>query len=152
MQVPLKIVFRDVPASTAVEAKVTEHVRALERYFDRLTGCRVTVARPHRHQHKGQPYEVSIRLTVPGGVLNVIRGRSRRGAQEDVYVLLHDAFHAARRALEDYARKLRGNVKAHQPRPRRRNALELTPAEHEAWLLSQPVPGSLFDGSDSAQA
>jgi len=34
---------------------------------------------------------------------------------EDVYV---DAFDAAKRQLEDYVRKMRGDVKTHQPRMR----------------------------------
>jgi cold shock CspA family protein len=40
----------------------------------------------------------------------------------DVYVAVRDAFRAARRQLEDYARKRRGHVKTHEPTPHGRIA------------------------------
>ncbi|MGH8731193.1 MAG: hypothetical protein ACREVF_05715 [Burkholderiales bacterium] len=39
-------------------------------------------------------------------------------AHEDVYVALRDAFNAASRQLEDSIRRMRGDVKHHQGRPR----------------------------------
>ena len=37
-------------------------------------------------------------------------------AKKDVYVELRDAFDAARRKLENFARESRGDVKHHEPR------------------------------------
>ncbi len=39
-------------------------------------------------------------------------------ANEDVYVAIRDAFAAATRQLEDYARRLSGDVKTHEPPPK----------------------------------
>ena len=39
-----------------------------------------------------------------------------RDHDEDVYVALRDAFDAAKRQLEDYARKIRGDIKSHEPK------------------------------------
>jgi cold shock CspA family protein len=36
-------------------------------------------------------------------------------AHEDVYVAVRDAFDAAKRQLEDYGRRQRGDIKAHTP-------------------------------------
>ena len=41
-----------------------------------------------------------------------------RDHAEDVHIALRDAFDAAKRQLEDYARKMRGDVKTHQPKRR----------------------------------
>jgi hypothetical protein len=48
---------------------------------------------------------------VPGGELAVTRQHD-----EDLQVALRDAFRAARRRLEDYARTQRGDVKRRAPR------------------------------------
>ena len=39
-----------------------------------------------------------------------------RDHAEDVYVALRDAFDAAIRQLKDYVRKLRGEIKKHEPK------------------------------------
>ncbi len=49
-----------------------------------------------------------IDIGVPGGEIVVNRDHA-----EDVYVALRDAFDAAKRQVEDYARKIRGDVKTH---------------------------------------
>jgi ribosome-associated translation inhibitor RaiA len=54
---------------------------------------------------------VRIDIGVAGGEIVVNRDHA-----EDVYVALRDAFDAANRKLEDYARKLRGDVKKHESR------------------------------------
>ena len=43
---------------------------------------------------------------------------SKHAAHEDVYVALRDAFSAAGRKLQDYVRRRRGKVKAHEAAPR----------------------------------
>ena len=37
-----------------------------------------------------------------------------RGAHEDIYVVLRDTFDAAKRQLEDYERRRRGDIKSHE--------------------------------------
>jgi len=112
MQRPLQISFRNMDASDAVEARIREKARILDRLYDRMSACRVTVEAPHRHHHKGNLYRVRIDLTVPGGELAVDRSPPERHAHEDVYVAIRDAFDAAVRRLEDYARRQRGDTKA----------------------------------------
>ena len=46
MQTPLRIAFRHMPPSPAVEARVREHVDRLERFHSRITGC-------HEREHRG---------------------------------------------------------------------------------------------------
>jgi ribosome-associated translation inhibitor RaiA len=107
MQRPLKIASRDFPLGDAVEAEIREKAMGLESYYERLSGCEVTVHAPAiRHHRKGGPFQVDIRLTVPGRELTVDHQRA-----EELQQAIRDAFDAARRQLEDYAREQRGSVK-----------------------------------------
>jgi ribosome-associated translation inhibitor RaiA len=110
MQRPLKITSRDFSLDQAMETEIREKAAALDHYYDRISGCEVTVEAPALgHHQKGGPFNVRIHLTVPGGELVV-----NRHPEPDLTVAIHEAFHAARRELEDFARKQRGDVKNHQ--------------------------------------
>lgn len=125
--------------SEAVEADIREKAAKLDRFYDRIMACRVIVEAPHRHHRKGKAYHIRIDITVPGGEIVVGRqakpvpdpdarfeaGRrlyeahemSKYAAHDDVYVAIRDAFKAARRKLQDYARRQRGQVKTHGALP-----------------------------------
>jgi cold shock CspA family protein/ribosome-associated translation inhibitor RaiA len=110
MQRPLKITSRDFPLSEALEAEIREKSAALENYYERLSGCEVTVHAPAiKHHHKGGPFLVGIRLTVPGRELTVDHQE-----EEELSQAIREAFDAARRQLEDFAREQRGSVKMHE--------------------------------------
>jgi ribosome-associated translation inhibitor RaiA len=72
--------------------------------------CRVVVEMPHKHHHQDKQYTVRTDIGVAGGEIVV-----NRDHDEDAYVALHDALDVANRQLEEYARKLHGNVKTHEP-------------------------------------
>jgi ribosomal subunit interface protein len=114
MQRPLQIVFHGIERSDAIEARVRKKAAALERFYDHITSCRVTVEAPHKHQHKGNLYSVRVDIHVPDSDIVITREPQARQAHEDVYVAIRDAFDAAVRQLEDYARKRRGKIKRHE--------------------------------------
>lgn len=138
MKIPLQITFRNMPPSQAIEENIREKADKLDSLFDGIMSCRVSVEAPHRHHYKGKAYEVRIGMTVPGGELVINRAPkrldaakiarpedleknlaehhepSKHGAHEDVYVAIRDAFNAAGRKLQDYARRRRGNTKIHE--------------------------------------
>ena len=116
MQTMPQVSFDDIPIDEAVRDAALEHITELERFSDRITGCHVVVAQPHRHHHDGRLYTVRIDLVVPGGEIVVNRDHPLDHSHEDVYVALRDAFHAARRRLEDRVRRMRGTEKHHVPR------------------------------------
>jgi cold shock CspA family protein/ribosome-associated translation inhibitor RaiA len=117
MQLPVQISFRGMQPSDAVEAKIRERAAKLDRFYDRLMSCRVVVESPHRHHHQGKLFHVRVDLTVPGGELAVTREPAEHHAHEDVFVAVRDAFDAAQRQLEDYARRQRGDLKVHERPP-----------------------------------
>jgi len=110
MQTPLQITIRNIAHSDALEAHIREKADKLDEFFERMMSCRVVVDMPHRHHQQGSQYSVHIDIGVPGGEIAVTRDHS-----EDVYVALRDAFDAAKRKLEDHARKVRGDVKTRHP-------------------------------------
>ena len=113
MQQPIQISFRNVDPSEAVEANIRSKIDWLETFYDRIQSCRVVIEVPHRHRHQGRIYQVRLDLTVPGAEFVVNREAGLNGAHEDVYVAIRDAFDAARRRLEDHARRQRGETKGH---------------------------------------
>ena len=117
MQQPLQIVWRDMQPSPALEADIRERVAKLEQFYDRIVGCRVVVEQRHRHRRHGNLYNVRVELAVPGPDIAVGREHRSDHAHEDVYVAARDAFRAARRGLEDLARRQRGDLKTHAGAP-----------------------------------
>ncbi|MFO7602799.1 MAG: HPF/RaiA family ribosome-associated protein [Gammaproteobacteria bacterium] len=117
MQIPLQITFRHMETSEALEARIREKARSLERFADHIMSCRVTVEAPHQHQQQGNLFSIKIDITLPGGEIVAARHSDKHHAHEDPYVALRDAFNAARRQLEDYLRKRRGKVKTHAQPP-----------------------------------
>jgi len=112
MHIPMQITIRDIEHSEALESRIRDKVKKLDEFFDHIMSCRVVVEMPHKHQHQGKQFNVRIDLGVAGGEIVVNRDHA-----EDVYVALRDAFDAAKRQLEDYVRKIRGNVKKHETKP-----------------------------------
>jgi ribosomal subunit interface protein len=109
MKLPLQITTRNVSLSEAAEAAIREKASKLETFYDHIMSCRVLVEVPHRHKHQGVAYNVRIDITVPGNEVIV-----KREPNEDLYVAIRDSFDAARRQLQSFARRQRGEVKIHQ--------------------------------------
>lgn len=136
MQLPLQISFRDMEPSAAIEAKIRERAAKLDRYYERIMGCRVVIEAPHRRHHQGKLYHVRIDLTVPQGEVVVSREPVENHAHEDVYVAIRDAFDAAQRRLADYARRQRGDVKTREASPTVRIS-KLFPVEGYGFILTE---------------
>jgi cold shock CspA family protein len=154
MQVPPQIVLRDVPDPAAVEARVAELIDRLEKFAPRMIGCRVVVERPSLRHREGNPYRVTIDVTIPGHEIVVGRDPPENHDHVDVAVALRDAFDAARRRLEDAVREQRGEVKRHVE-PFHGQVVRLTPEEgfgflraadeHEVYFHRRSVDGSFDD-------
>jgi Sigma 54 modulation protein / S30EA ribosomal protein len=137
MNLPVQITFRNVPSSKIVEEWIRREADKLETFYGRSIGCRVAVEVPHRHHRKGSPYHIRVDLALPGGEIVVGRapnlGKRLRQAGESIarkrlelgheYTNLHlainETFRTATRALREYARRQRGEVKAHGPHSQR---------------------------------
>src|SRR5215471_7227027 len=174
MKTPLQVKFRNMPRSQAIEDNIREKASKLESFYDRIMSCRVVVAAPHRHHRKGKAYEVRIDLTVPGDELVINRWpkrlkaaksslteqletelieshqRSKQRSHADMYVAIRDAFNAAGRKLQDYARRQRGTVKLHEIPPRARVS-KLFPEEKYGFLETPEGREIYFHGNSVLQ-
>ncbi len=136
MKIPVEITFRGLPRSEAIEADAREKASKLDQFCESIMACRIMIEAPHRHRHKGKLYRVRIDLTVPDREILVTRSPNQHAAHEDIYVALRDAFNAARRQLEDYARRRRGDTKAH-PVAGSARILQIFPAQDYGFLRTE---------------
>lgn len=101
----LEITFRHMEPSPAMQERIQELAARLEHFSSHIMRCHVSVQAPHAHHHQGRLFEVGIDISVPDKNISVRRAHPYSHAHEDPYVALRDAFHAARRQLEDYERE-----------------------------------------------
>lgn len=131
----IETTFKNLPQSDVLTQLIDMEAAKLERFFDRITRCRVLVEKAHRHHRSGAPYHVRIELDVPGNAIVVSDTPSEhallaRGEVEGLhkgdeldtvhkYVqpAVQDAFRRAGRRLQDYARREAGAVKHHESLP-----------------------------------
>ncbi len=131
MTLPLQVTFRNMKHSGQVEDWIREEVEKLETFYHRIIGCRVAIEVPHRHHKKGKPLHVRIDLTLPGKEIVVkrepvvkhrapVNGEAALSSHAvvpsphgDLQLVIHDAFKAAARSVQDFARRQRGEVKKH---------------------------------------
>lgn len=150
MQIPVHLSGKGVVLMPEQEDLIRAEVTKLERFCDRLVTARVTVSVPNRYP-SGEPraWAFRIALTVPAGDVEV--SRQAKPLFRDA---LDDAFDAARRQLQDYAREIRGDVKV--PVEPDHGAVSrlfgyegygfLTAADgHEVYFHRNSVPDNGFD-------
>jgi len=118
MQTPVEIDFQGMTATPGVRTAIEQHVAKLERYYDRITACRVVIKAPGGHHRTSGLYEINIRLALPEGhEVNVGRTPTADERHSDLTFAIDDAFKHARRRLQDETRRLDGQVKHHDTAP-----------------------------------
>jgi len=117
MQTPAHIEFEGVNASAELRTTIDQHVRELEKRFDRVTVARIAVKAPGERHRTGGQYHVSIQLALPDGrEVHVDHTPTEDERYADMTFAVDDAFKRARRQLQDQARLMRGDVK-HREQP-----------------------------------
>lgn len=112
MKLALQITGRNLDIPEEMKEEIKGKAEKLDKFYDQIMRCRIIVEVPHRHHREGILYNVRIDMTVPGAELVV-----KREPNENLDVAIRDAFDAARRKLEDFARRHRGAVKHHEELP-----------------------------------
>lgn len=113
MQTPTQIVFQGLDRSDALVDHINEQVEKLQQFSEHLVSCHVSLHAESARGHKSSPYRVRIVCQVPGNSLVVDHGRGKPG-QEDPYLVVRDGFRVMTRQVEDWQRKIRGDVKTHE--------------------------------------
>lgn len=114
MQTPLELAFQNVQPSDHIKALVAEKAEHLETFFDGITSCHVYIRAPHQSQRKGNLYEVTIEVRVPGDELVVRHNQKDDARHEHLKVAVRDAFAAMAQELKRWKQKVSGDVKAHE--------------------------------------
>jgi hypothetical protein len=126
----VEVTFRNLKSSKWLDREIRERAAKLETFCPDIVACRVLVGIPHRHREHGNRFEVHIDVVVPGEEIAVSHSPSIRvtkgegegaigkrteilGMRKDVRLVVRDAFAAAKRQVQDYARRKRLAVKAH---------------------------------------
>lgn len=117
MQTAPQITFHGLEPSDALRELIEERMTMLERQHPRVTTCRVTVERPHHRHVKGDHWQVKVLVAVPGDEIVITREREIGERHTDPSAAVRDAFDAARRRLQDHARKVSGRTKHHEEPP-----------------------------------
>jgi ribosome-associated translation inhibitor RaiA len=118
--------------SPALEQDARALASKLEKFYTGLIGCRVHIDVPHLRHARGNHVRVRVELAVPGEDIIVAHEIDRFGDARDreatsvrkaddvidvdlgdARIAIARAFDSARRQLEDYARRQRGDVKSH---------------------------------------
>ena len=118
METPVQIDFQGMPPSASVRDEITAHIAGLEERSGRITACRVILKAPGGHHRTGGLYEVNIHLMLPNGrEVNVGRTPKEDERHSDITFAINDAFHRARRVLQDQVRRMQGQTKSHEEAP-----------------------------------
>ncbi len=111
MDRPFELVFRNMESSPALEASVRGQVKKLEKIYQHIIGCSVTIELQNHTHHTGDIPDVRIDIQVPGRDL-VVNHRHSRGS--DALTSIHHAFEAAAFQLREYKARKKGHIKQHQ--------------------------------------
>lgn len=126
MEFPIEVVFRDMDALPVTEDRVRERLAGLGQTGERIEAARVVIERAHRRHVRGNPFKVTIYVSVPGedivvshepqkavAVKNKETTERKRKADEahpeEKYfdVALNKAVDRARRQVDAHVRKRR---------------------------------------------
>ncbi|HXQ28014.1 MAG TPA: HPF/RaiA family ribosome-associated protein [Gemmatimonadales bacterium] len=108
--VPLRIAALNFELSPELEQDLRKRMARLTRFYSRIVRAVVTIDTPQRRRRSdAERYRVRLELMLPGGAVAI-----GRQPHADLRTAFQDAFSAARRRLEDYARRQHGAVKAHE--------------------------------------
>ncbi len=152
MQGPLQIDFHGLAPSPAVNERIERGISHLERLFPRIIDARVVIEKSHRHQRKGMPYRVRIELNVPGDRLVVGKEAALDASHADIYVAIRDAFAAMERVLQDYSRRIRGQIKVHDSPLSMGEVARIFPYEGYGFLITDDNREIYFDANSVLNA
>lgn len=101
MQTPVHVTFRDLPVSDSIEAACWQEAEQLERAFDGIRHCHVTIIGSRSHCGIGKSFAVRIDLTAPG-IASAVNGEPAAQYEgADIDSAVHGAFDVLRGRLQN---------------------------------------------------
>lgn len=105
---PLRVTYRGTNPSPSLTEHIEGEVAELQRFFEHIVSAHVVVE--HHRVRSGENFRVHVELDVPRQRLVA---ESKADASADARMAVASAFEVARRVVQDYAQRLRGEVKHH---------------------------------------
>jgi len=138
METEPEVTFHNMRSSETIRGDILKRIAKLEKFYGRLTFCRVSIEARTKQHRKGNIYDVHIEMRAPGGHLAVSRAphhvRERR-VHPSVRASIVEAFEAAEAQLRSFNTKQHGEVKAHAA-PVHGQVSELFPDREYGFILT----------------
>ena len=117
MQLPLQITYRHMDKPPVLDDFIRERAEKLDQFAPNIMSCRIVVDAPHQHKNKGNLYQLTVDVTLPGHEIALTRSPDDHQEYEDPYVLVRDIFESVERQIEELSRRKAQNVKRHETPP-----------------------------------
>lgn len=134
MQIEPIISYQNLDHSPAVEELVHTRIKALEKRYERITGCEVTLDAPQKKKRHGRVFRVRLYLRLPGPDLSFSRAVSQGSAQDDLMLAVNRAFSAAEKAVKKRKKVRVGIEVKHHPPVLHGEIIELEPELGHGWV------------------
>ncbi|MHA7886425.1 HPF/RaiA family ribosome-associated protein [Roseicyclus sp.] len=136
MQTPIEVAFKHVDPTDEIKALILEKADQLETYYDGITSCHVYVRAPHQSQRKGNLYEVTVEVRVPGTELVVRNDMDDVAEHEHLRVAICDAFAAMTTELKRWKAQIRDEVKTTDGGPLQGKVVEIRHDEDFGQIIA----------------
>ncbi len=118
METPLRLEIEGIKPSAHLREIIENNVEKLEHRFGRITACRVAIQAPDGHHRMGEPYKVSVWISLPGHrEIGVKPPKASDRRQGDLMFAVNDAFRRADRQLRDKVARTKGRPPTLRPLP-----------------------------------
>ncbi len=107
----LQIAWHAMSPSESVEEEARRRFEKLLTFFDQIHTARLSIDQSGSKTGQSHVFDVVLELHVPGR--EIVVSHSPQNDRHDLHRLVHHAFDAARRQLQDYNRIRQGKIKHH---------------------------------------
>lgn len=108
----IQITWHHIEPSPALEADIRNRFAKLQKFCNEITSARISVDQPNHPHNRPHRFRVLLELQVPHSTIIAHDGGNDSNSH-DVHKMVHQAFDAARRQVQDYVRIRQRKVKRH---------------------------------------
>ena len=171
MTSPVQVTFRNMTPIDSVRKDIESRVQKLETFCKPIVSYRIVVEAPTNHHRKSNPFKIRIDTTLTDGKVLVKydesaypelrdnggepfhKGFDTTSRRNCLMLTIREAFDAARRKLQDHARRRRYDIKTHSDAssavvsriyPNRNFGYLETPDGREIYFHANSVLGGRF--------
>lgn len=92
MTFPIEVEFHHMEEKPEFRKMLIHEARKLERKLDGIKSCHIVMELPYHHRYVGNPYRVTVEVSLPGSEIIVSRYPSADGKFTDGLAMIRDVF------------------------------------------------------------